>query len=646
MISPSIGTPRNVVTAAVLWLSFLLLCVFYGMPVNALVFTLAVLLLLSSALLAGPQRLTLVVLSQPRVSGVLSFFLLMLVLNYQWTISKDSSFAPAWSLALVPLVMLVARSLGRWRWRLFGGISAAVLCFALISLVLYVISGEAPAAPLSDANNYAALLYLVFIPWSYRYLLRRWQADFTAMTLMGALTGLGLLLMVIYASQSRAGLLIVCAALVVFLLLALVRRLSWKPVAELLVLALLAYGLIYLLAPFDSDFTGESLDRGMGVRLLLYEAALSIAADFPLTGSGLFTFPLLYRLIRDPLDQTTAGLSPHNDYLQLLAEGGPLMVIPVLALLAATGWLLVRSVLRRKPHAGSASPPDSSFGVLLAIGALLAHASINFVLFNPALAFLIGLLLSMVDWQTPTESDPSKVGKWVYATRGILLWGWICFGYLVLDTYTLSVFNGQPGMPFAADVREDPEKLLAYARLAESINGNRGTPVLAQAVLYQRRLEASPDSEYYRELTLSTFRRALQTDPWNPNALIAMYAFVTSRDDLQSQLEPEELPENLLVRSVILDPVFTTGYDRIIAHYERANEPMRAYAILKTQLVPWLEWLAMVDDQSALRYLDYLNRQARASGDAAFMPKLDALADIADRHEKHDRVFWWFSTGQ
>jgi hypothetical protein len=82
-------------------------------------------------------------------------------------------------------------------------------------------------------------------------------------------------------------------------------------------------------------------------RLSAWRDATSIIRDFPVTGTGLGTFGqamLVYQTGRRDLMYAQA----HNDYLQLAAEGGVLVVVPAFV----TIFLLVRVIQRRVVSAG------------------------------------------------------------------------------------------------------------------------------------------------------------------------------------------------------------------------------------------------------------------------------------------------------
>ena len=71
-------------------------------------------------------------------------------------------------------------------------------------------------------------------------------------------------------------------------------------------------------------------------------------------GIGVFCFPLLYPSFRSLLEQDTAGLFVHNDYVQFLVEGGvPLLLFCSLlfvALVVRRAIMLVRLEPDRPEH--------------------------------------------------------------------------------------------------------------------------------------------------------------------------------------------------------------------------------------------------------------------------------------------------------
>ena len=78
-------------------------------------------------------------------------------------------------------------------------------------------------------------------------------------------------------------------------------------------------------------------------RLQLWQDTLPLLQDHWLTGSGLNTYGRLM-LVETRTDQTVFPLQAHNDYLQLGVEGGLLVGIPAIFLVAAVGAMIVRAL--------------------------------------------------------------------------------------------------------------------------------------------------------------------------------------------------------------------------------------------------------------------------------------------------------------
>ena len=146
-------SPRRTFAGLLTFAAFLLLCFFYGTSVNASVFFLAAAALMTALTLIGSVVLSRSRGQSPWVSGLLALTLAALVLSYQWSLSKDSSFLPTWAIAMVPITFLIVQELGVWRSRLYALVSLAVLGFALLSLWQLVTLNERAMLPLTDANN-------------------------------------------------------------------------------------------------------------------------------------------------------------------------------------------------------------------------------------------------------------------------------------------------------------------------------------------------------------------------------------------------------------------------------------------------------------------------------------------------------------
>ena len=635
---PPVHPSRTPVAAALVFASIAGLSVFYGMTVNAVVLLLAVFGLLTAASLLGPRRLAQGMAEVPWASALAVAAVVLLGLNYQLSLSKDSSFAASWSLALIPLSFIVARALGVWRWRVCAGLGLLVLAYAAASLWSYFRQGVRPALPLADLNNYCTLLYMVLLPGTYAYLVRAWRSDGLAWWWhLVAHLAVGLIVTVVFATQSRVGTLVVATGLIIFVGLSLVRSVRKWPALSLLGMAALLYVGINAIQAGGGRFDAQDIGEGAQLRAALNMSALDIYREHPVVGAGINLFPVLYRMHRNPVDQETAGLSPHNDYLQLLAEGGPLMCLVLLGFALGVGVRFLQLTF-----SSDGEGPDASYGILLALGATLAHAAINFVLMTSVLACLLGLGAALIPWQNVSEAASSTIAARLrFAVIGGLCWGWLAFAYLALDVFSLGVYEAQAGIPFASQLRADPERTLAYSRFVQTVNADRGVPVLAEAAYYQARLDEKPESEYLRGLTVATYRRARQVDPYNPAVLLQMHSLLLTHPELVSRLPEGERPFDLLLAAISLDPILLPAYDRLISALESQGRGELAYQVVKQQLGPWLVWLATQNPLAAERVLTYLQAWAAREQDAAYATTLKALEERLRKLEFRPRQLWF-----
>jgi O-antigen ligase len=141
----------------------------------------------------------------------------------------------------------------------------------------------------------------------------------------------------------------------------------------------------------------ESLESRVGA----WGDTIRIIEDFPFAGTGLGTYGramLVYQTGRRELIYVQA----HNDYLQLAAEGGALVVVPVAVVLA----ILVRRIRRRL-----GSPDDDSLSAWVRVGAVAglvgigAQSLMEFSLQMPGNALMFSVLVALA------MHRPRRVGR-------------------------------------------------------------------------------------------------------------------------------------------------------------------------------------------------------------------------------------------
>ncbi len=105
-------------------------------------------------------------------------------------------------------------------------------------------------------------------------------------------------------------------------------------------------------------------------------------------GIGVFCFPLLYPSYRSPLEQDTAGLFVHNDYVQFLVEGGVPLPGTAVACSSERYWVAPGCCFDR-----TRATPRLQISVSRSrCCAVCAHALVNFMFYSLPLSILVGLL--------------------------------------------------------------------------------------------------------------------------------------------------------------------------------------------------------------------------------------------------------------
>jgi O-antigen ligase len=148
----------------------------------------------------------------------------------------------------------------------------------------------------------------------------------------------------IVLSLSRSGIIALALTLVLVTLFLAMRR-AGRVQRLLMILAVVAFlGALAAMAGTDAmavrfnDGTAATLEGRIGA----WKDASTITRTFPLVGSGLNTFPtaMLFYQVHDLYNYWSEA---HNDYLQLFAEGGVLLVVPAILALV----VFVRAVRQR-----------------------------------------------------------------------------------------------------------------------------------------------------------------------------------------------------------------------------------------------------------------------------------------------------------
>lgn len=255
--------------------------------------------------------------------------------------------------------------------------------------------GARASGPFTSANQFAGLLEILFpfavalvllvrhsarredIP--LRVLLSRFSSTGARMVL----AALAALLMAggILLSQSRLGILAFAASALLLVLL-LVRSLEarWRAAGAAAALVIVFFA--YLGMEPVLDRYALLMEEGKVDRFKAWSMGVEIAADFPVTGTGLGTFRRVSPHYQ-PADLKGGYHQAHNDYVNAASDAGfPGLVL----LLAAAGTFVVVAARGLRAH-GVFRPAFAAAGIASA-GALAVHSAGDFNLQVASLAFL------------------------------------------------------------------------------------------------------------------------------------------------------------------------------------------------------------------------------------------------------------------
>lgn len=326
------------------------------------------------------------------LSGWMLAYLAWLGVAAWWSATPHISWLTSWILAGLPLAYL-AWGMTPNPARIWGALRTALLfagpAFALWGLGQVVTSygNGQPVGPLVDRNAFAALMNLFWFTASAHFIGKiharglRWRMILPAL-------GLLLIAMTLFAAESR-GATLTWLLLMPIAFFAAYQNTRNKP-ALIFVLAIALTGYVGAANLLGLNVGHRTLnleqDASTGARLLLWKSAALIARDHPITGTGWGSFASQYSAYRDPRENTTAGAYAHNDYMQLMAEGGIPAGILLLGIFASLLLQLKRSfAVTRNPQALEAA------GLLLAVLALFIHAGLNFIFYFAFMNILAGL---------------------------------------------------------------------------------------------------------------------------------------------------------------------------------------------------------------------------------------------------------------
>jgi O-antigen ligase len=341
------------------------------------------------------------------ITGLMVIYLIWLFIVAYASKIPNTSMMTLPILAGLPITFLIATNLKNFNivWEKLRIIFfTAGLVFAIWAIwqVLNKIGYGFATGPLLDRNAFAALMNLLWFPAVYLFIKSKSANRYYTAWLCGL--GLFLISIALFATTSRAGIGIWLVLLPVFLVATrLFTKSKYLPLI-ILAISILAYSTSALLLKSNiadrnfkvgiSKVEGElSQDAAVNARLLIWQSTLKIVNDYPLTGTGWGTFVSFYPKYRSKLENSTSGVTAHNDYLQLASEGGVIALLIISCIFLSLIPLFIKSLKLSSNEKGF-----ESLALLLGVFAVSIHAVINFIFVFSFMNIMLGLYLARVSY--------------------------------------------------------------------------------------------------------------------------------------------------------------------------------------------------------------------------------------------------------
>ncbi len=203
---------------------------------------------------------------------------------------------------------------------------------------------------------------------------------------LGICAALGFMVSAVAFSRSRGGLLALLGAAVICGVLGRLRlgrsfRFGSLLLVAGVVVALSAwFGVRLVKERVETFWSGEAFDS----RVPLWLRSLPIVADFPIWGTGYGTFGYIEQKYRGDARDKAWFRHAHNDYLEILVEGGVLALGLTVLALAVVYRLGYRALARNRGRALA----GLALGTLFAFTTLVLHSFGEFGVHIPAIALL------------------------------------------------------------------------------------------------------------------------------------------------------------------------------------------------------------------------------------------------------------------
>ncbi|MFT5209966.1 MAG: O-antigen ligase [Flavobacterium sp.] len=526
---------------------------------------------------------------------IYSLFLFSNIFTSQFS---ENSIHMAWLFLAMPMTLLICGKLDDTRWRqLLFYLSITCSFSGLWGLSEFFDSGKRASGPLIDPNTWASILnFFYFAVLSFFLLPKHQHLQKTQFSIISFIV-LTTLSTAIFAAYSRVGNVNFALAFIFIMFISLFIKQLRTRVLLLCISACFSFSAVQLSSStieatgHNEGYILDASSLGWSQRLSQWESGIAQYKDYPVFGSGLGTFRMLYPSYRGIGDVNTAGNYVHNDYIQLLAESGPIsliFIISFLIFLLVNLWTLLKSFFVEKKE--EALEPII---LIVAMGTVFVHALMNFTLYSLPNQILIGVTLARLLMLTnrvrfiQSDLKMPKLTKFVSA---------LIFVYILLvNSLDFVSFDlVYKGGHILTD-RSKPGSDLNIYNIVSNINkvrpnvsGNR----FAMATFYRKSFDKQESSNLSARQSLSIvtaleYQRGLELNPYHYQVRMFFAEFLVQNPELMDLPGIYQTPENLYREGLAIAPCYVERYLNLANFLQQQGQADAAYRLLLDQALPW-----------------------------------------------------------
>ncbi len=264
-----------------------------------------------------------------------------------------------------------------------------------------------------------------------------------------------------------------------------------------------------------------SLDAlSIRTRISIWKSTVKMFLVRPWLGWGWGTFQYVYPLFKEPGVWYSVPHA-HNEFLQLLSEGGVIGFIAVIFCLVWSLWRLVKNYL----YSPAGLEGLFSLGAAGALVYIAVHSGFDFVLRIPANAYLltalVGLGLSSSFPESAGINIVSRPGKLVFVLPVVLILGF--FVLSPIGRFAASYLQWKEGEELLK--AGDPSAARECFTRAGELDPAGNRPLFGRASANIELIKRSPDKIRFYHLILADLEEARRNNPWDLRPLWGLIRF-------------------------------------------------------------------------------------------------------------------------